>query len=265
MLMGLFQYGVGRTVDGACATYSQQLELPLLMNDLTNLAAEVFSDLGADSARVYGYAAAFPYFETWQPARDDLWSVAIVTLVASGILSVLVLEPWTAASTILGIASGASATLVFMVNVLDGDLNLVTAVNVFLAPTVLCTCLFYIAYRFSGFVAFLGSAREARHVFRKFMWNLLAPGVGGPFFGLGAAGTVFLFSKSPVNLTFVYLYEWTLVCAFAVGLLLMPPVMFMAVLGTTSFEEGDDADTNDSHALNDSPTKRRQANTHIIA
>jgi len=161
--------------------------------------------LGNDDAEIYGYAAAFPFFETWQPARDDLWEVAKATLVSSAVLSAVVLEPWTGMSTVLGIVSGASALLVIMVNILDGDLNLVTAVNVYLASPVLCSCLFYVAFRFSAFIAFLGSAREARHVFRKFLWELLVPGVAGPFFAFGAAVTVFFWAKSPLNIIFTYL------------------------------------------------------------
>jgi hypothetical protein len=64
---GVSKFGVYLN-DGGIQFYPEQLALPAAINDLTTHVNEIFSGSGSYGTNVFGYSAAFPYFETWHGA-----------------------------------------------------------------------------------------------------------------------------------------------------------------------------------------------------
>lgn len=65
-------------------------------------------------------AAAFPYFETWQPARDDLWNLALIMLSASAVLGLMTLEVWIMVGSALSVVAGVGGVFYFCFVGLNG-------------------------------------------------------------------------------------------------------------------------------------------------
>ena len=87
---GVSKFGV-YLVDGAIEFYPEQKNLATKINKLSEQVNDVFQAAGMYGTDVFGYSAAFPYFETWEPAHDDLLYVAKATLIGGGVLSALTL------------------------------------------------------------------------------------------------------------------------------------------------------------------------------
>ena len=204
----------GDTVNGALRTYSDQLTLPGKLHDLTeSIVGEVADQVtsqsdGLGGFQVYAYAAAFPYFETWQPARDDLWNVSQIMLFASAVLWVLTLEVWIMAGSAVSVVAGVGGVFYFCFVGLNGDLNLVTAVGVYLLFFMLVGISFNAAWRYAGLVGASAPGDDPTATFvQGSIGRVFVPATFAYAFVLGGGALVFLGCSSPINIQFFYLFE----------------------------------------------------------
>lgn len=200
----------GETKLGAVATYSQQLTLPSNLHDLTEELQTIFANFGTpgQQLRVFAFTAAFPYFETWQPARDDLWNIVIVLVCASGVLGLFSLEIWTIIGMGLAVVTGLGAIFYFCFVGLNADLNLVTAAAIYMILPVLNQVLFPVAFAYSGLVGSLALTEDPiGGYFRNDILRVHVPASIAFLFVMGGGMTTFLGCDSPINISFLYLFE----------------------------------------------------------
>lgn len=220
----------GETVNGALRTYSDQLTLPSTFHELTEeivgrVAGQVTSQAGGlGGFEVYAYAAAFPYFETWQPARDDLWNLALIMLSASAVLGLMTLEVWIMVGSALSVVAGVGGVFYFCFVGLNGDLNLVTAVGVYLLLVMLVGTSFNATWRYAGLVGASAPGDDPTATFvQGSIGRVFVPATFAYAFVLGCGALVFLGCGSPINIQFFYLFEAILGISCGVFFLVVIP------------------------------------------
>ena len=219
---------------GAAPPHQRLLEGVLTVRCLQFMLTR--APLGADD--VITPPKAFPYFETWKPARDDLVDVGIATLAGASITSFFFLGwgSFVVHTTVL--LAGTCGLLVVTMLGLEADLNLVTATNVFTAVPIMWTALFHTAFRFSATMETNESSGGAFRDLQEYWSKCMRPAYLSYLIIAGVGGAIFFLCDSPINLLFVYIHELTIAISLLMALVLMPVLLSIPLAGWVCCKSG---------------------------
>ena len=140
--------------------------------------------------------------------QDDLWNVAQIMLVASAVLWLLTLEVWIMIGSAVSVVAGVGGVFYFCFVGLNGDLNLVTAVGVYLLFFMLVGVSFNATWRYAGLVGASAPGDDPTATFvQGSIGRVFVPDTFAYAFVLGGGALVFLGCSSPINIQFFYLFE----------------------------------------------------------
>ena len=116
---------------------------------------------------------------------------------------------------VLGYAFAFGSSLVIVFKVMKLDYNIVTAPNVILAPIIIFDFIFQLAYMYS--------ARRNRGSVNNIVIATYIPSILASCLGMAAAMIMFTMCKSPINTTFFYIFELTLLSVLAMAAIVAFP------------------------------------------
>lgn len=161
--------------------------------------------------------------------------ISAIIWASIAVLSVMMLEPWAGCASALALLAGMGGVCYILLTVLDADLNLISATNVFVVGPMVFDASFSLAFRYSAYVTALAVEDDVSRPYyflREHIEGCFTPALVVYALVMSIGVLPFVGCSSPVNILFFQLFEVTI--AISVGLSAVVVAPFIAFIGAVS-------------------------------